>query len=323
MNKKILKFTAFLALGFFIFYFLLKNINLAELKHSLNGFNWRFGFLAFGLYFVMNVFKALRFNFFLENKLGFKKFLRIIFLYNFWNQILPFFSGDLSYLYLVKKSKKITFGENFSSLITARFFDLFIVVLFAFGGFYFALDFRRLDLDLKKLFMLGIPLISAIFVSSIFFNRKMSEAIKSVLKKIGFWKFRFVYYLFGKLSQVLESIATLKSTPRFFGFFGYSLAIWLTDFLFIWFMATGAGLAINFWQAVAASTLLIFATSLIPVQTPANLGTYEGSLVLIFTAFGFEKSVSVSAGLLIHLQNIVFAFVLFIFIRIFGRKLEN
>src|SRR3989344_7643937 len=115
MSKKTIKFIAFLAVGVFIFYFLLKNINFADLKGSLSGFDWRFGFLAFALYFAMNIFKALRFNFFLENKLGFRKFLRIIFLYNFWNQILPFFSGDLSYLYLVKKSKKIALGENFSS----------------------------------------------------------------------------------------------------------------------------------------------------------------------------------------------------------------
>lgn len=323
MSKKTIKFIAFLAVGVFIFYFLLKNINLADLKGSLSGFDWRFGFLAFGLYSVISVFKALRFNFFLENKLGFRKFLRIIFLYNFWNQILPFFSGDLSYLYLVKKSKKVALGENFSSLITARVFDLFIVALFAFLGLYFSLDFRRLDLNLKKWFLPGALLVSAIFISLIFFNRQINGAIKSGFKKIGFLKFRFISYLFDKLNQVSASIATLKSIPRFFGFFGYSLAIWLMDFIFIWLMVTGAGLTINFWQAVAASTLLIFATSLIPVQTPVNLGTYEGALVLIFMAFGFEKNISVGAGILVHLQNILFAFVLFVFINIFGRKFKD
>lgn len=54
MERKLLKILIFSASGLLIFYFLLTNIELADFKKALVNFNWRFSFLAFGLYILMN-----------------------------------------------------------------------------------------------------------------------------------------------------------------------------------------------------------------------------------------------------------------------------
>lgn len=325
MRKKILKIVIFSAIGLLILYFLFKSVPLADLKAALAVFNWRFSLLALGFYLGLSIIRALRFNFFLENKIGWRKFSGIIFLYNFWNQILPFRSGELSYLYYVKKSRKVLMGENIASLVTARMFDLLVIVLFSLVAFYFAFQGREIGFDLKKWFIFGLPVISAIFVCLIFFNKKIVQFLDLISNTKTVLKSRFLSFLLAKLIESFEAVSSIKSAKRFSHFFIYSIFIWLADIFYFWAAATSAGLSLGFWPAVVANTLLTLAIFFLPVQTPVNLGTYEGSLVLVFMTFGFERNSALAASFLIHFQNILFAFILLLLAHIFKKwlVLEN
>ena len=287
---------------------------------AFKNFDWRFSFSAFGIYIVMNIFRALRFNFFLENKIGFKRFLKIVFLYNFWNQVMPFRSGELSYLYLVKKNKKVLIGENLASLVAARVFDLLVITLFALAGMFFVFKKGAPAFDINSGLWLGVGLVIFIFVSVIFLNKKIGVFFDFFLKKIGLLRFKIFSFLLERLKETLGAFSTIKSVKRFFVFLGYSACIWLVDFFVIWSMSFAAGIEVTFWQAIVSTSFLLLTIFILPFQTPVNLGTYEGSLTLVYLFFGFEKNIAVSAGLLIHIQNFVFTFILFIFAYLFMKN---
>lgn len=311
--KKGIKFAIFLATGFAIFYFLLQNIGLEGLKTAFGSFDWRFALLAFGFYVVLNIFRALRFNFFLGGKVGFSGFLRIIFIYNFWNQILPFRSGELSYFYFVKKSEKVSLPESVASLVLARIFDLFVIGLFASAGFYFVFSGIEAGISFKNWSLFAVFLMAALFVILVFFHRRLLSFLDYVLQKTRLSGFKIVCRVFKKFSEAAASFSSIKESRVFFAFLAYTALIWFFDFFMIWAMAAASGIIIGFWQAVIAASILMFALFILPLQTPGNLGTYEGALAAVFLVFGLEKSIAVGAGILIHIQNIIFALLLFVF----------
>lgn len=321
MNKKIAKVILFSGVSFFILYFLLRNIDIANLSMAFNNFNWRFSVLAFLAYLGIHIFRALRFDYFFKNRVGFSRFLKIVFLYNFWNQILPFRSGELSYLYLVKKnSKKILMGENIASLVAARIFDTFILALFVLFAAYFIFNNLGADFVLSTRLLVGFAVVFAVFIFVIFFNRKLVNIIDKITGKSRISKFRIIKVFFEKLKEAFLSISAVKSFPGFFVFFGYSVLILFFDFLTMWLMFNSAGLSVDFWRAAVIDAGLIFVIFVLPIQTPVNLGTYEGALVGLFLFFGFEKNLAIGASILIHLQNIVFAFIFFISAYLFWIK---
>lgn len=242
--------------------------------------------------------------------------------YNFWNQVLPFRSGELTYIFYLRKTKKVLIGENIASLVAARVFDLFVVVLFALVGMFFVFKEGTPAFDFSGWFGLGVGLVIFIFVSVIFFNRKMSGFFEFFFKKTRLVKFKIFSFLSEKLKEALEALSAIKSVKRFFAFLGYSTCIWLVDFWVIWSMSAAAGINVSFWQAVVLTTLLLLAIFIFPFQTPVNIGTYEGSLALVYLLFGFEKNLAISAGLIIHIQNFVFTFILFLWAFIFQKWLD-
>lgn len=314
------KLIFFAGLLLVIFYFLFKNFEAAVLTDFLRAFNWKFGLLAFAAYSGHSFLKALRLNFFLENKIKRGDFLKAFFIYNFWNQILPFNSGDLYYMHLVRKSGKVSIGESFASLIAARIFNLFVIGLFAVFSFYFILESGDI-LNFKKWMIPGAFLIFMIFILTIFFSGKIIAIFNLFFNKTGLFKFKTALFLQTKFNEALKSVSNVKSISRFFIFLNYSVLIFLFDFLFLFLASRSFGLAIGFWQAGIMSILLVFATFILPFQTPANIGTYEGALIPVFMFFGFAKNISAAVSVFIHLQNLVFAFVLFILSRAF--KLKN
>ena len=93
--------------------------------------------LAFFLYILTLVAKTLRFRFILRNKIGLKKLLSVVSIHSFWNNVLPFRSGEVTYLYMVNEEKSISNGENVTSLFLARIFDiLFVLLFFLISGFF-------------------------------------------------------------------------------------------------------------------------------------------------------------------------------------------
>lgn len=307
---KTVKIVLFSAFGFFIFYFFAKNAGAISFKELFAAFDLRYSLLGFIFYILLSAAKAVRFNFFLRNKIGFKNFLRISFIHNFWNQVLPFSSGELSYVYLVRKSGVSALSLNLASLVSARVFDFFIIFFFFFGALNFIPKNENLFFNLNGAFVFIAILFFVIFFIAIFWNKQFFISFENFFKKTSFLKPGFI---FTKIKNTLEALETIKNPFNFFIFLFFSLVVWFFDILLTWTLALSAGLHLTFLEAIIASSVLVFAIFILPFQTPLNIGTYEGALILAFTFFGASASHAFSAAFLMHIQNLIFAFILFLF----------
>ena len=95
----------------------------------------RFFFGLFALFFLLNIFRALRFRMLLDRKeLPLRVLFPITLCHNFFVRTLPLMVGEFSYIALLRRHLKIPVSEGVRSLFEARLFDLqFVIVGGTFG----------------------------------------------------------------------------------------------------------------------------------------------------------------------------------------------
>ena len=99
------------------------------LRLARNAPLWFF-FLLFALFFLLNIFRALRFRILLDRKeLPLGVLFPITLCHNFFVRTLPLMVGEFSYIALLRRHLKIPVSEGVRSLFEARLFDLQFVIV--------------------------------------------------------------------------------------------------------------------------------------------------------------------------------------------------
>ena len=85
---------------------------------------------AFVTYFLLNFFRTFRFRTFMPHPHpSVAELLPIVLYHNFLTRVLPFKTGEISYVLLVNRYLKQPVTEGISSLLSARLFELALVIL--------------------------------------------------------------------------------------------------------------------------------------------------------------------------------------------------
>src|SRR3989338_5078470 len=245
MSARFLKILGSLALTAFVFYFLFTrfDIDFERLNFDLD---WTLVVVASFFYYVALLLKAARFRFFLENKITLSQMFSIVASHSFWNNILPFRSGELSYLYLLRKHVAVGAGEGISSLVLARAFDALVVLIF----FVFSASFllpQALAFSPSLGASVGIGFVALVILGSgvvIFWNKAALNIFdflspmflpQSILKKT----------IVKKIHEVLVSFSRVKSPKTFSHFFLFSVCVWIADMLFVWTALRAGGFMLH------------------------------------------------------------------------------
>ena len=227
--------------------------------------------IAFFFYFLSYLVRTYRWSFTLDLK-EFGKLYKLTVYNTFFNIILPFRTGEVSFFYLLKKEGVHLVDSTMSFLVTRIFDGLGLIAVFAFSYFTFK---GLLYLGLISFFI--APLSFYIFIFILQFIKH--EKIKSYNKdKLRFSNLAYVYLL-----SVLTFI--LKFTAFYF--------------------IIPTNIDISFFQTILASATADL-TTILPVHGIAGIGTYEsgyaGSLIFLFT---IDKNIAFLLSFLVH------AFILF------------
>lgn len=282
----------------------IQHVSIREVFHNID---WRISIGAFFAYFVLILVRALRFRFLLNKKLGFFEFLNIVFVYSFLSNNLPARSGELSYVYLVKKSGRVVDGENIGSLILSRIFDLLAVSLFVVLALVLvAGNFPGRALIQRSAIVGGIGVL-VLFFSVIFGVTYVSKIFELLIRLFCVDGIPFFRKLHEKVDEVVRALVLGRRRHVLFPVLLFSLLLWLIDFFFNWLLLRGSGVHISFFAATVAFSLPIL-VSVLPIQPLGGFGLFEGSLALGLFLFGFHKDISLAAGLIVHIQTIIFSF---------------
>jgi glycosyltransferase 2 family protein len=299
--------------GLILLVFLLYQINITDLTNTLMKISM--GALIFGfiLYFLGYLFRAIRFKVILNKPVSFLQLFKVVALHNFFTQVLPARSGEISFIYLLRR-RGFKGSEATASIFLARFFDLLAVAII----FLFGLFFIQLEGSIKNIYM-GLILFFLIFVALFFIYFKWNEQLFRFFIK-------FLHLIRVRGEKVLKFIEEandevynfLKKPRKFILSLFLSLILWIILFILPYYFLILFGINIGFFTALVALSLTLL-LALVPIQSFLNLGTYEGIWALVFMLVGVDKELAITSGISFHFV-FIFYFVIFALLALIIRE---
>ena len=157
----------------FILYILVAQINFQDMVFVFNKIKPEYLLASFGAYIFLNLCRTYRFYKLLHSQVNFRKLFIISFSHAFINSVMPARTGELAYVYYVKREPSVSFGNNVASLFISRAFDTLVVVVFTLLAMPFILGAVVDKTQVVFTTFIGGALIMALFAFFIFWETKV------------------------------------------------------------------------------------------------------------------------------------------------------
>jgi len=303
------------ALGIFLVYYLLSRINISDLKSSF--LKLYIPSLVIGLILMISIdfFKALRQNLLLgKDRIRFGDMFLISLIRNAFNMVLPARTGELSYIYVLKRKFKIPVEKGVSTLAIGLIFDLIIIFSMIIISV-IIVGINRLEISSANLIALAILFLAATILLLSFLSKIVGIFIRlfeALFRKFGnLKKSKLFSYIYEKLIEINKSIVIIHKRKIYWKVFLLTLATRILKFTSYYFLIhavlypMGYTFAeLSFWVIFLATVTAEF-SAVLPTHAIAGLGTYEGAFALAFIALGFSEDTSIIVGFNYHLVNLV------------------
>lgn len=284
-------------------FLLARSFNFTDFIQLIYGVNWFYIFFAFLLYILVNLARSLRFRLLLGNSAMFRDIVSVSFIHNFLTSLLPFRTGELSYLYLLKKYRGISFATSAGTLFLSRFFDILIVAnLVILSVFFVSQD--RLPMEIAVIALAFAIIALTLSLVLIFFTGFFLKAISFLFRTRLFFGVGAISNSFGNISSVF---LLARDKNYFLKLFSFSLLIWLLNFGVGVLLFRALHFDFNFLETVFIFSLPMLISEFSPIQSFANLGIYEWSLVGGMIIFGISKNIAAQSSIFIHGIEFIFS----------------
>ncbi|MCZ6677410.1 MAG: lysylphosphatidylglycerol synthase transmembrane domain-containing protein [Candidatus Poribacteria bacterium] len=291
------------AIAVTVSYFLLSQISIQSIPETLGRLPILSLAIGLGLYCIFIWTKALRFRELLLIDLPVRQLFPILALYTFWGNLLPMRSGDLSYIYLMKRREQIDGTKSIASLILASFIDLALLIALMVGTGWALRSHLDGRLSYATLYLgptlIGFTLMTLMGMACI--APKACVAIADYCTKpLLRWKRPFVYWFTNRCLAVVHELTRLRLNRRFFKVWGYSLISLGFRFGFQCYLVREMGIAVSVMSLLFALAFTnIF--NLLPIQSVGNFGTIEAPFAWALMCFGASKEIALVSGFSLHL----------------------
>jgi len=307
-------------LGIFLVYYLLSRINISDLKSAFLGIYIPSLVIGLVLMFSIDFFKALRQNLLLgKDKVRFGDMFIISLIRNAFNMVLPARTGELSYVYVLKRKFKVPVEIGVSTLAIGLIFDLIIIFSMIIISI-IIVGVNRYQISSVNIILIATILLAAVLILLFFLSKIISIFIRlfeAIFKKYGKIKNRKVlFYIYEKLIEVNKSIVIIQKRRIYWKVYLLSVATRILKFTSYYFLihATlhpmGYTFAeLSFW-VIFLATVAAELSAVLPTHAIAGFGTYEGAFALAFIALGFSEEISIIVGFNYHIINLLETIVL-------------
>jgi len=294
--------------------FLLSSINITSIIETLSNVNKYYLIIGFFIYAITYLLRAIRFKVLLVHPIPFLNLFSIVCIHNMATNILPLKSGELSYIYLVRKFQNIRLGEAIATLLVARIFDLISIIPLFILSFIFLEKYSYSNQNIAPLLALMLILIIILMLSLFKYGKTVFRTMHSFYIKSRFYDLSFLTILLLKGRDMIEALESIKT--RNILFFGeivlISLSIWISIFLLNYVLILSLGLNLDFLEVMFASTFGICATML-PIQGVLGFGTFELGWMIGFITIGLSSDSAISTGFSYHIIIISYFLILGLF----------
>ncbi len=288
---------------------LISQINLNDVYLLTKNLKPVYLIFAFLVFILSNFLRAMRFKFLIEEPAGLFSLFKITSIGIMLNQVLPARAGELSYPYLFKKAHNISLGKGFSLLISTRIFDLLVIIVLFLLSLLLVINDQALKI---KIFIIGVLALIIIVVIMLILLFAGNWFLRQVGKITNKFNYKLVKYFYGGLEKVISDLAKIKSPKLFFPLILSSVLIWLSMYFLNYLVVRGLGLELYFFENVFVATFCLI-TSVLPIHSFIGFGTTEGSWTIGMLLLGYAKGLAITSGFGLHLINLFFSLVVFLF----------
>ena len=269
----------------FIFYFLLKNLDLTLFLINLKKIKFEYLFIALLISCTLPILATLRWKFIVkkfEKNVNFNDLFKSVMIAFYANVFMPAKSGDFSKA--ITMPKTISKYKLISAVISERIVDLISLFLLSLSGSFFL--YKEIFNILIIIFIIFIILL--IILRSFF--KKSRDFKSAIIDKI----FKIIFYVY-------ETLFLKKKYTLFVLIFSFS--IWLLVGIQIYLFFIALNNQINIFYVILLYPVTIFAT-MIPLS-PGGVGIRESAFIFVFSKYA-SYSVNFTVGLMYYLFNVLF-----------------
>lgn len=252
--------------------------------------------------FLLNFFlRAMRISLFLQKKIPFLTLYPITLVHNSLVQLLPFRLGEISFIYLTKRTNRVGTVEAALALFIVRILDLFTVF------FLLAISFFLLEQKPSIFSSLRFQIINVLIPGLLLFFFLYLKQIMIFLHKICQRKFLLQRPWIEHISKNMESAIisfNAHSKKIFFQAFVLSVAIWTSYFFMLYLIFRYLGLSLPYSSFLFISAVVVLFAS-IPIHGLAGFGNVEISWTMFLILFGIEKIHALEMAFVVHIIGII------------------
>lgn len=233
-------------------------------------------------------------------------------MHNAANNILPARTGELSYVYLVKKLHGIPTGEVLAGLMVARVFDFIILGLIFFISVLFVQDLPKLILQVILIVLVSVVAIVLILLFVTLYGVKSANTIERLVSKTVLKQFYLIDYLIRKIQEVAKSLVLIGSKSHVVYYFLISAMLWFFNYLMSYILVINMGIQLSVWNIIFAFTFTVWA-SILPIHGLGGFGTAESVWTIVFMSLNVSKELAISSGFAFHIVLLLFTLAISIY----------
>jgi len=339
---RVLNIIIVIAFGVFLVYYLLKQVDISDVKQAFTGMYRPTLIGAFVIMLISNFFRAYRKNILVgSDRIGMGDMFLVSMIRNAFNMVLPARTGELSYIYVLTRRFKFPLEVGVSTLMVALIFDLAIV-------------FSLIVISIIIVWMTSsypIPSVSVIIIAAALLIASMLIllylaniidfiliAYRKLLDRSKLKENKPIYRIYKKLLDISKNLRIIRGRKIYWKVYLSSIAIRVLKFA-AYYLIIHAILApmgysfsdLNFWVILLA-TVAAEISAVLPTHALAGFGTYEGAFALAAVMLGFTREIAITVGFTYHLVVLLYTVMLGIismiiismpFYRIKKNKLEE
>ena len=306
-RSQVFRFVIALLVAICVSFVLLRQIEIGRIPETIRRMPPSTLLIGFVLYCILILAKTIRFRQLLAIDRSILKLLPIFALHTFWGNILPFRSGDLSYIFLMKSREQVMETKSLASLMLASIIDLTLLI----GLMIMTSLLLKSDLAGFSYFgllvvpiLFGLGLLSVIG-SALFARKALTRLIETVKNWFQGSNFRPIQWIVEKILAVMQELLSTGLDRHFLLTWVYSIVNVVIRFGFQIYLIVEMGVKVPVINLIFA---LVFTNifNLLPIQSIGNFGTIEAPFSWALIHFGTTKEVAFVTAFSLHIIILIY-----------------
>ncbi|MEE8324391.1 MAG: lysylphosphatidylglycerol synthase transmembrane domain-containing protein [Candidatus Humimicrobiaceae bacterium] len=305
--------------GAFLVYYLLKQVNIDDIRQALLGMYKPTLVGALAVMLLSNLFRAYRKKILVgSDRIGMGDMFLVAMIRNAFNMVLPARTGELSYIYVLTRRFRFPLEIGVSTLMIVLIFDLVIVFSLILISIIIvginAYAISSVTVIAIAVVLLAISLLILFYLSNII--DLVLIAYRKLLTRFRVSEEKLIFRIYKKLLDINVNLRLIKAKKIYWKVYLSSIATRVLKFtgyyLVIHAILSPMGYTfgdLNFWVILLA-TVAAEISAVLPTHALAGFGTYEGAFALAFIVLGFTQEISIIVGFSYHLVVLLFTVLL-------------